>query len=110
MDRNLVSKIPKPNINTKKSLKKILKKNYEKHFLIFFLFLKVIKVQRPGRKTSGFQTVRILKICRTFGPDVMSGRALPGIRFFTIFALQTFKGLVQLCPNLYRGWGFLTST
>ena len=27
---------------------------------------------------SDFWTVRILKICRTSGPDVMSGRALPG--------------------------------
>ena len=34
-------------------------------------------IWRPGRKTSGFRTVRILKICRTSGPDVMSGRALP---------------------------------
>ena len=33
------------------------------------LFLKVLKVRRPGRKTSGFRTVRILKICRT-GRDV----------------------------------------
>ena len=42
-------------------------------FLIFFLFL---KVRRPGRKTSGFRTVRILKILQTSRPDVMSGRAL----------------------------------
>ena len=45
----------------------------EKKFWIFFLSL---KVWRPGRKTSGFRTIRILKICRTSGPDVMSGRAL----------------------------------
>ena len=31
---------------------------------------------RPGEKTSGFGTVRTLKIFRTSGPDVMSGRAL----------------------------------
>ena len=37
------------------------------NFLDFFLFLKVLC---PGRKKSGFRTVRTLKICRT------SGRAL----------------------------------
>ena len=48
------------------------------------VFLKVLKVPRPGRKTSGFQTVRILKICPTSGPDVMSGRAHPrGINIVT---------------------------
>ena len=41
-----------------------------------FLFSKVWKVQRSGWKTLGFQTVRILKICRTSGPDVMSSRGL----------------------------------
>ena len=36
----------------------------------------MLKVWRPGRKTSGFWTIRILKICQTSGPDVMSGRVL----------------------------------
>ena len=45
--------------------------------LDFFLFL---KVRHPGRKTSSLRTVRILKICRTSGPDVMSGRALADTR------------------------------
>ena len=58
--------------------KTILKKQIEIFFFFFFLllFLKVLKVRRPGRKTSGFQTVQVLKICRTSGPAVMSGRAL----------------------------------
>ena len=38
---------------------------------------------RPGRKMSSFQTVRILKICRTSRQEVMSGRAL-------IFTRQDF--------------------
>ena len=59
LDIHLVSKVNKKNL-----------KNF------FFLFLKVLKVRRPERKTSGFRTVRILKICRTSGPDMMSGRAL----------------------------------
>ena len=50
------------------------KKNLKKKILIFFT---VLKVRRPGRKTSTFRTVRILKILRTSGPDMMSGRALP---------------------------------
>ena len=56
------------------------KENYEKKNLkkkkkidFFFDFL---KVRRPGRKISDFRTVLILKIWRTSGPDVMSGRAL----------------------------------
>ena len=32
----------------------------------------MLKIRRPGRKTSGLRTVRILKVCRTSGPDVMS--------------------------------------
>jgi hypothetical protein len=48
-------------------------KNLEKKNLIFFSEL---KVRRLGMKTSGFRTVRILKICRTSGLDVMSSRAL----------------------------------
>ena len=57
----------------KKKLKKKLKKKINFDFDFFFL---ILKVRRLGRKPIGFQTVRILKICRTFGPDVMSGRAL----------------------------------
>ena len=53
-------------------LKKKLKKNFFWNFLKFFIFFK-----SPGRKMSGFRTVRILTICRTSGPDVMSGWALP---------------------------------
>ena len=36
----------------------------------------MLKVWRLGWKTSGFQIVKILKICWTSGLDVMSGRAL----------------------------------
>ena len=50
-----------------------MKKKIEKTFWIFYLFL---KVRRLRRKTSGLQTVRILKICRTSALDLMSGRAL----------------------------------
>ena len=39
-------------------------------------FYPLIKVSSPVRKTSGFRTARTFKICRTSGPDVMSGRAL----------------------------------
>jgi hypothetical protein len=52
----------------------------KKKNLKFFFEKRGFTVRRPGRKTSGFQTVRILKICRTSGPDVMSGRALRDIR------------------------------
>ena len=45
----------------------------------------MLKVRRPGRKTSGFQTVRILKILRASGPDIMSGRALVPRNFHEIF-------------------------
>ena len=37
----------------------------------------MIKVRRPGRKTSGFWTIRIWTICRTSGPEVMSDRIEP---------------------------------
>ena len=37
---------------------------------------KVLKVQCPVGKTSGFRIVLTLKICWTLRPDVMSGRAL----------------------------------
>ncbi len=77
-------------------------------FGFFLLFLKVLKVRRPGRKTSGFRTVRILKICRTSGPDVMSGRALlqaklpsldtyppPGSPRVTIMSASSVRTLVH---------------
>ena len=55
-------------------MKKDLKKKIWKFlFGISFLFS---KVQRPGWKMSGFQTVWILKICWTSGPGVMSDRSL----------------------------------
>ena len=77
LDTNLVSK----NLNWdvfKNKQKTTLKFNFFFDFWFFFLlFLQVLKVRRPGRKTSGFRTVWILKICRTSGPDMMSGRALP---------------------------------
>ena len=56
--------------------------NHLENFLIFFFFkffvllLSLLKVRGSGRKTSGFRTARTLKICRTSGLDVMSGRAL----------------------------------
>ena len=65
-----------PGRRTFKNRKKNQKKKFKKKFLNFFLFwifFPFLKVWRPGRKTSSFRTVRILKICRTSGPDVMSG-------------------------------------
>ena len=66
---------------------KIDKKNLELKIIIiisFFKFLifisstfKSVKSPASGKETSGYWTVRILKICRTSGPDVMSCRALP---------------------------------
>ena len=50
--------------------------NIEKKFDFFFSFSKILKVRNTGRKTLGFQTVWILKNFRTFGPDVIYGRAL----------------------------------
>ena len=61
VDTNLVSKI---------------EKKINEMYIYFFQLLTVLLVRCPGRKTSGFQTVRILKILRTSGPEVMSGRAL----------------------------------
>ena len=37
---------------------------------------KMLKVRHPLEKTSGFKIVPTLKICWTFGPVGMSGRAL----------------------------------
>ena len=75
------------------------KKSWKKIWLFFFfLFSRGFTVRRPGRKTSGFRTVRILKICRTSGPDVMSGRALSGTFIFfwgrnqVYYACCSFKG------------------
>ena len=75
LDTKLVTKVLNWDVFENKQ-KKNLKKNWEKRFLIFLLFSKVLTVRRPKRKASGFWTVRILKICLTSGPDVMSGRAL----------------------------------
>ena len=81
LDTNLVSKKSKLGCIWKWK-KKSWKKNWKfvLDFFFFFWFfllsLNELKVRRPERKTSGFQTIRILKICRTSGPDVMSGRAL----------------------------------
>ena len=65
-------------LKIEKRLKKKIKNQKKKFkiFFVFFLFITVLKVRHPGRKTSGFRTVRILKILRTSGSDVMSGRAL----------------------------------
>ena len=57
-----------------------MKKKIETIFFFeYFLFLEVFKVLCPGRKMSGFLTVRIPKILRPSAPDVMSGRALRSI-------------------------------
>ena len=75
LDTNLVSKLNKQKEILKKKFGIFLK--FVVIFLdFFFLLLKVLKVRRTGKKTSCFWTVRILKICRTSRPDVMSGRAL----------------------------------
>ena len=67
---------PGTNDSSTKRLMSNLDFFFQKNFEIFFPSLKVLKVRRLGRKTSGFWTVRILKICRTSRQDVMSGRAL----------------------------------
>ena len=108
LDTNLVSK----NINwdvLENKEKKILKKNFLKFFFSwnFLLLLKVLKVRRPERKTSGFRTVRILKICRTSWPDVMSGRALTqwGLHLPSDirFLLEYHWGLVCLLVGNFLG-------
>ena len=60
------------------------KKIWKKHFEKKNIFLKVLKVRRPGSKTSGFQTVRILKNFWTSAPDMMSGRALV-LRYYNLW-------------------------
>ena len=51
-----------------------------------------------GRKTSSFRTVRILKICRTSGLDVMSGRALVEWLWQKVWFKYDFKNnLAPLC-------------
>ena len=65
--------------NQRKNLKK-KKMKWNEIFYFFlsylFLFLKALKVRRPGRKMSSFQTAWILTICLTSRPGMMSGRAL----------------------------------
>ncbi len=68
-------KVPGHKFGVKKSqlgcIWKWKKKALNFFFLFFLLFLKELKVRRPGRKMSGFWTIRILKICRTSRPDMM---------------------------------------
>ena len=45
------------------------------YLLVFWVFL-LLRVRRPGWKTSGFRTVWIFKICRTSGPDMISCKSL----------------------------------
>ena len=80
-------------------------------YLFFILFLKVLKVRRPGRKTSGFRTVWILKICRTSGPDVMSGRALVRIDNLiplklTFIKIPIFKNFVCVLQTMLLSCDF----
>ena len=63
-------------------------------FLLFLLFFLFLKVRRPGRKTSGFRTVRILTICQTSGPDVMSGWVEENIN------LSQYEHLSEIKPPL----------
>ena len=58
------------------------------------MIFEVLKVRRPGRKMSGFWTVRILKILRTSGPDVMSGRALNNIQVKVIIYHNIFMKII----------------
>jgi hypothetical protein len=65
------------------------------------------KVRRPERKMSGLRTVRILKICRTSGLDVMSGRAAQ--QHYGNFILskqfnQWQHGIAMLTGTLYFYW------
>ena len=61
--------------------KKLKKKSNLNFFFLDFFFL-LIKVSGLVRKTSGFRTAQTLKICRTSGPDLMSGRALLAVNHF----------------------------
>ena len=58
--------------------KKKLKKFFENFFCNFFFdfffdFLLFLRVRSPGSKETGSPESGHLKICRTSGPDVMSG-------------------------------------
>mgnify|MGYP001230665718 CR=1 FL=1 len=55
---------------------KKMKKKLKQIFGYIFFFFKVLKVWLLVEKTSGFQTVWILKTFRTFGPHNMSDRVL----------------------------------
>ena len=63
----------------------------------FLGFFKIVRSPASGKKTSGFQTVRTLKICWTSGPNVMSGRALP---HKPLFFCRSHHRLSQLLRNL----------
>ena len=49
----------------------------KKKWIFFWLFFLLLRVRSPGRKKTGSPESGHLKICRTSGPDVMSGWALP---------------------------------
>ena len=80
--------------------KKGLKKRIGKKIWFFFLFS---NVRRMERKVAGFQTVRILSICRTSRPDVMSGWTLLSdtlafterFSFFLLNIFLTTKGQIE---------------
>ena len=80
MEKILIDKISKEIWNSKKNEKIFFLKNLD-----FFL---LIKVSGPVSKTSGFRT---FKICLNFGPDVMSGRALPILKHISTLTLLMFK-------------------
>ena len=71
-------KDPGKKFGVKKSKLGYIWKNWKKKIEIFFwFFFSIFKsVKSPA---SGKENVRILKICRTSEPDVMSGRPLPNV-------------------------------
>ena len=80
LDTNLVSKVLNWDVFENKQ-KKILKKKIQHFlkknvFLIFSSIFKSVKSPASGRKNILFPDSPDSEICRTSGPDVMSGRAL----------------------------------
>ena len=64
-------------MNKQKKLKKKIEKRFEKNRIILFsIFIS---------PASGKENVWILKICRTYEQDVMSGRALLAIELHCMF-------------------------
>ena len=76
--------------------KKNWKKNWNFFWIFFFLFFLLLLIVL---KVSGFRTVRILKICWTSRPDVMSGRVLISKYYFSGYL--SHQALLVLFPPFF---------